>query len=234
MNLELYRAALEQRLSSRLRIALALFVNFVSGFGLNGFLPYGFVAPALTAYVVTAGILGKEFSAGTPQLTFARPVTRSSYVLSRWAACVTVMLAFNVVAIVLGLWISHASHAPGPSAARLLVAEIAGIGTCAVVVGFSALSNGFADVVLIAAWGVAMGVLNAVASQVHDPDLGHGLATAADTLYRWVFPDPLHDVTLLVSGVDVASAATFVAASAFWLLVAVVALGRREVTYATD
>jgi hypothetical protein len=233
MNLELYRSALEQRLSSRLRVLLALFVNLVCGFGFTGMFPFGFIGPAATAYIIAAGILGREFSAGTPQLTFARPVSRAAFVLSRWLACVTLVLAFNVISIALALVVAHAAHTAPPDAARVLVAEVTAFGTCAVVVGFSALTSGMADVVFLGASAHVLGALTAGVDQVHDPDLGHFLSVVLETASRCVLVDPLRS-TLLRGSVTLASAALFGAVTVGWLLVAVWAVGRREITYATD
>ena len=230
---ELFLAAFEQRLSSRLRLTLAVGVNFVAGFGLGTAFPYGFVGPTLTAYIVSAGVLGKEFSSGTPQLTFARPVTRAQYVLARWLACVAAMLAFNVVAVGIGVVALHAAHSPGVNFEHLAIAELGGIGACAVVLGFSALSNGFADVVFLAATGVLSFLLLAGAEMTHDPDRGFALSAVADIISRWVFP-AVNESGFRYDSVTVASLAIFAAAVATWLLVAVVAVRRREVTYATD
>ena len=233
MRRELFVAAFEQRLSSRLRIVLAVGVNFVAAFGLGDGFPFGYFAPVLTAYIVSAGVLGKEFSSGTPQLTFARPVQRVDYVLARWLACVAAMLAFNVVAVVIGAVALHAAHSQGVNFVHLAVAELGGAGACAVVLGFSALSNGFADIVLVAATGVLSFLLQSGAEMTHDPDRGFALSIIGDLLSRWNFP-AVNESGLHYDSVTVASLALFAAAVATWLLVAVLAVRRREITYATD
>jgi hypothetical protein len=230
---ELFQAALEQRLSSRLRLALAGFVNFIGGFALTGQLPFGYVAPVITAYIVTAGILGKEFSAGTPQLAFSRPITRASYVLARWLACVATMVAFGLVALGIGLFTPHGGLEARVDLGLFTLSLITGAGVCAVVVGFSALANGFADVVLVATTGVLAGVLGGAADRAHDPVLGHAIALGADALFRAVYP------TLTAGGgmhmlITLQSAVTFAATVAGWLLLAIVIVRRREITYATD
>jgi len=230
---ELYLAALEQRLSSRLRIALAVFVNLVAGFALGAQFPFGIVAPLVTAYIVSAGILGKEFSSGTPQLTFARPVTRAAYVLARWLACVTATLGFGLIAVIIALLIPREAFEPHLPVVPLLVTMLTACGTCAVILGFSALTNGFADIVLVAALGTLAGFLGMLTDRIHAVVPGHGLAQGVDTMFRWVYP------TLTTSGglhtaITLESAAGFAATVGGWLLLAVVAVGRREITYATD
>jgi len=76
-------------------------------------------------------------------------------------------------------------------------------------------------------------LLQAGAAMTHDPDRGYALSVVADLISRWVFP-AANESGFHYDSVTVASLAVFVAAVATWLLVAVLAVRRREITYATD
>jgi len=94
MSREIFFATLEQRLRSPVRLALAFaFVCFAAA-------PYLLMLASermprqisvsvhggMLALVFAAGILGQEFSSGSPQITFTRPLERWRWVLSRAAA----------------------------------------------------------------------------------------------------------------------------------------------------
>jgi len=89
MNVTLIRAFLRQRFTSpvRLLILFAMFgfpLLFVHWSGLT--ILEGRGSACLLTLILAAGMIGQDVSSGVLQLLFARPVTRASYVLSRWAA----------------------------------------------------------------------------------------------------------------------------------------------------
>jgi len=228
---ELFLATLEQRLHGRLRLVLLLGVNGVASFLMAGPLPLGAFAPFLTAILVTSGVLGKEFSSGTPQLTFARPVRRSEYVLMRYLACVSLTLVVNLVPFVLATLFKPWGLHPLPD--LLLLAVVSPFATRAVITGLSAASGGFADVALLLGLGLVPLVLNRVADTLRAPALGHAVALLADGVLRFLYP------TLTVNGlvdlrVTATTVAAFVAVTLTWLVVAIALVNRREITYATD
>src|SRR5580692_10347607 len=67
---------------------------------------YGNVVLALVAWILGLGVIRREISSGAIQLVLLRPLTRSSYVLSKWAALATLNLGFvafiNAVLLIKG------------------------------------------------------------------------------------------------------------------------------------
>jgi hypothetical protein len=55
---------------------------------------YGNVVFVLVAWILGVGVIRKEISSGSIQLVMLRPLTRSSYILSKWAALATLNLGF--------------------------------------------------------------------------------------------------------------------------------------------
>jgi ABC-type transport system involved in multi-copper enzyme maturation permease subunit len=71
-------------------------------------------ALVLLAWILGVGVIRREVASGAIQLVLLRPLTRAGYVLSKWAALATLMLAFLVFCYgVLLLRGGAASMAPG-------------------------------------------------------------------------------------------------------------------------
>ena len=80
-------AMLRQRLTSPLRLVI-LGMVFASSWAAGAFMKS--LAPlegaaGMFALTLAAGGIGQEVASGTLTLTFARPLTRTSYVFGRWA-----------------------------------------------------------------------------------------------------------------------------------------------------
>ena len=152
MNPTLVLSFLRQRLTSPMRLVLL---------GLSFFSSLGIVAvtqqlgtlegsSAWFALILAAGAIGQEVSSGVLTLTFARPVSRASYVFSRWAGAGGFAAALGLVQIAAGLMSIAARGGTMPAGANVaaLVIEcvLLAFTAAAVMVMLSSLVNGLGDV----------------------------------------------------------------------------------------
>lgn len=156
MNQTLLLAFLRQRFTSPMRLGLILLITFfpLGAAILTGQLSIlsGIAAPL--ALILAAGAIGQEVSSGTLQLLFARPVTRPSFLVSRWIGAT--LAAFGIVvveAVLASLGLMARSLAPAPlDAARLLLEALcSAAGHAAVLIMLSALVGGLGDLGLYVA-----------------------------------------------------------------------------------
>lgn len=156
MNPTLVLAFLRQRFTSPMRLALVLLISVfpLGGVVLTGQLNLlsGIAAPL--ALILAAGAIGQEVSSGTLQLLFARPVTRPSYLVSRWFGATVAAFAIVVVASALAaLGLLARGMAPQPlDVVRLwLDALCSAGGHAAVLIMLSTLAGGLGDLGLYVA-----------------------------------------------------------------------------------
>lgn len=156
MNPILLRAFLQQRFTSPMRLGLLFLITFfpLGAVALTGQLSVlsGIAAPL--AIILAAGAIGQEVSSGTLQLLFARPVTRPSYLVSRWLGATAGAFAIMLVATALGvLALIARSMAPAPlDVVRLLLdAFCSAAGHAAVIIMLSTLAGGLGDLGLYVA-----------------------------------------------------------------------------------
>jgi len=236
MNQTLIAATLRQRAQSPVRLAL-LFAFF--GFPL---LPVAFargmgLAPVQTAaafaLILGAGNIGQDFSAGTLQLLFARPVTRAEYVLSRWlavglaAACLVVIQLAAASAIL-------AAHAEAPPARDLALFAakqiLSGFGTISVLLLLSSFLPGIGDILGLIVLGISTSGLQVAGRLFGSP----WLARAGVELGRFVAPDL--DLAQVFGGGAVSwfDIASYFSTVTLCLALAIAIVNRRELSYATD
>lgn len=157
MNRDVILAALRERFSNPIRLATIL--------GLFLFpIPIALVDPRpnssasffhpLLAVAIASGILGLDFSTGVLALVFTRPIRRSTYALSKWAAVTLTAAALSSVQLIAVHAILRMRHGAdleliGP---RLAERVVTAAGTSAVVLLLSALGSGLSD---LAVWGLA-------------------------------------------------------------------------------
>lgn len=156
MNPTLLLAFLRQRFTSPMRLGLILLITFfpLGAAILTGQLSIlsGIAAPL--ALIIAAGAIGQEVSSGTLQLLFARPVTRPSFLVSRWIGAT--LAAFGIVvveAVLASLGLLARSLAPEPlDVARLLLESLgSAAGHAAVLIMLSTLVGGLGDLGLYVA-----------------------------------------------------------------------------------
>lgn len=235
MNRTVFLSTIEQRLKSPVRMALAgalLFLPLlgmwflpVSGFmGLDNGFKFGLI--------IGAGIIGQDLSAGVLQLLFARPVTRMSYVVSRWLGCVTLAAAITAFQILAGSLILQARGMPMEMDTALVFGAtqvLAAIGVVSVLTLFSSLIGGFADLGLYLLVTILGGVMT-VAGQIT------GAAWARHTgeeIGRFLSPGL--DVGRLIGSTSPSwfEITSFVSTIVICLTVAVWLVNRRELSYAS-
>lgn len=172
MNVTLVTAFLRQRLTSPIRVGLLLLVTvfplgFVAITGELGTLD-GLAGPI--ALILAAGAIGQDVSSGTLQLLLVRPVSRPSYLASRWLAATLGATAIAATAIGLGVIVLLLrGHGPEPlePVRMLLEALSAAAGQAAVMVMLSTLANGLGDVGLYVASTVLIQMSLAIGTFEH-------------------------------------------------------------------
>ena len=233
MNAALVSALLRQRLASPMRvfIVLALFLPPLGLATLTGTL-----APVLGggywfALVLAAGAIGQDVSSGVLHLTFARPVTRNSYVLSRWFAAAAGGFALALVRLLMAAVLvslrGATLDAATISGALLEDAMLASVAS-ALMVMLSAIINGLGDVAILAMSTIGLQVGHMVAGSK-----GWRLADRVTLELQHTIRPELTFVWLAGHAgqpwspyVTVASTVTLA------LAIAILAVNRRELSYA--
>ena len=231
MNGALMVALLRQRMTSPVRVVLLV---FLFGFPLLGAWAMqsarGLGDPFMIALVLGAGAIGQDLSSGVLQLTFARPVSRSSYVLSKWAAIALASAGIALVQLALGFLLLSSRGEPMTASALArsageTVASAAGVG--GVIVLFSSLLPGLGDLALFLLLGLGgslMGFLGQARSLPTLAKIGQEMSS---------FAVPHADLSLGSPG-SVYALVAFASNLALALALAIVVLNRRELSYASD
>ena len=234
MNRELIVAFWRQRGSSAFRMA---FLLLLFGFPLlmTAAMPgggLGIVRDAVgITMVLAAGMIGQDVSSGVLQLLFARPVRRSEYVLSRWLSVAIAAAAISVLQIALAWLIVNARGGTLETNTVLLtmlqrVFEV--IQITAVMAMLSSLAAGVSDLAL---W-FATTVLGAILQLAAQAKGWAWLGRVGAEIQRIVGPDV--GLLALAGGTGGWSdlvVTLSIAATA--LLIAVVLVNRKELSYAT-
>ena len=236
MNPTLMAATLRQRAQSPARLALTLAffafpllpVAFARGMGLA---PLQIAGPL--ALILGAGLVGQDFSAGTLQLLFARPVTRAEYAVSRWLAVGLAVACLVATQIAAGSAIL-AAHGDAPAARDLALLAgkqiLTGFGTLSVLLLLSTFLPGIGDIIGIIVLGIAGQVVQLAGALFKAPWLTRGGVEVG----RFAAPDL--DLAQLFGGGPVSwfDIASYVSTVTLCLALAIVIINRRELSYATD
>ena len=217
-------------------------VNGVSSTGMADAPPaslarYGNVVFALLAWILGFGVIRREVSSGAIQLVMLRPLSRASYVLSKWAALVSLNGAFLVFVYLVLLLKGGFGQADGALAAVFLAQAVQIMALAAVITCLSAVPLALGEMGLLLVGVVGLFVLDHYAGK---PGLAW-LGVVAEQGYKVLWPRVAVEgrsmflglVALEPGSVDAASSLLFngaVAAAA--LCGAVALLARREFTYA--
>ena len=235
MNRALVLAALRQRLTSPVRLLLLAF-----SFGptalmscLSGTLAFVHGDAVKFAMILAAGSIGQDVSSGVLQLTFARPVSRPSYVLSRWFAAGAggALLAFAQLLAVAAVLASRGVAAPVPDVlVALLEAALLSFAAAAVLIMFSSFVNGLGDVAVFFVLVLFAQAAGQVATFKHWAIVERACAEINRTLW----PD-VHVAWLAGHGTPAwTDLVTLLSTVAIALSVAIVVVNRKELSYAAD
>jgi ABC-type transport system involved in multi-copper enzyme maturation permease subunit len=233
MNDTLVFAFLRQRLASPLRVIL---VAVVAGFPLLAMLAAGGSLSTLgnsyfLALIVSAGLIGQDVSNGTLQLLFARPVSRPSYVLSRWFGATLGAGALIVLELVLGaaaMALHHDPPAPREVGVFLANGMLMAAGAAAVVTLASSLVTGLGDLgLLLVAW-----LLGLTLPQIGMARGWSWMVFTGEQLQHLVWPQ-LDVGTFVSGGFSWHDLTVYLSTVIGSLAIAVVAVNRRELSYAS-
>lgn len=226
---------LRQRLQSPLRVLLIgfMFVSMLMVAMVTKQIAVLSGSPVVFALVLAAGAIGQEVSSGVLTLTFARPVTRTTFVLSRWLGAAGFASALGLVQAALALMAIAARSGPAPTAAEVAALAIecvlSSAAGAAVMVMLSSLVNGLGDVALWALASVSGGIAGLAGQAQRWPVLIRAAAEIDLTLNPklqagWLFglgdPQPYTLIAVLST-------------TALGLAVAVWVVNRKELSYAS-
>jgi hypothetical protein len=181
--------------------------------------------------VLAAGMIGQDVSAGVLHLLFARPVSRSEYVLSRWLSVVIAATVLAILQLALAwLILSARGYPPEAKVMTLTMAQrvFEVIQIAAVMAFFSSLVSGVGDLGL---WFVTM--LTGGTIQLAAQAKGWGwLNQVGSEISKIVGPDP--GLVALAGGTGGwTPLVTTLSISALALLAAVLMVNRKELSYAS-
>jgi ABC-type transport system involved in multi-copper enzyme maturation permease subunit len=185
------------------------------------------------ALFLGAGLIGQDYSSGTLQLLFARPVTRSQYAVSRWLAAALGASCLVVIRLAIGVALLSI-HGEAPTAKELALfggQEVLSVfGTTSVLLLFSALLPGIGDLIALILLGFAGGGLQLSAALLKAP----WLARAGEEIGR--FAGPTLELGRIFSGGPVSffEVASYFSTVTLCLALTIVILNWRELSYATD
>ncbi|MEO7866820.1 MAG: hypothetical protein ABIU54_04190 [Candidatus Eisenbacteria bacterium] len=235
MNRTLMTTFLRQRATSPMRLMLLMFM--FGGPILLAILTRS-LAPlaggaANIVLVFVAGAIGQEVSSGVLQLTFARPVSRPSYVVSRWlaASLATTLLVLMQVLLVTMVLLLRGIPVSAAEAARIVLEGAAmALAGAAVVLALSAFVNGLGDLGVLLLCFISAQVLSMISGQMHWDAVDTVARAILETLFpkldlRWLFGRGV---------IPWAQLASWSSTLTLGLGVAIWRLNHRELSYAAD
>ncbi len=223
-----------QRLTSPMRLVLAL---TLIGFGVLNVLFTGSLVTlaagqmGVFAFVMAAGAIGQDVSSGVLTLAFARPLRRAEYVVGRWLGASGLAVACVVLQVLAGAMASalrHGDPTPMLVVVKLLEGALAVAGTSAVLVMFSSLVPGLGDLGLLLVASLA-----ALVSQTAGAAARLAwLARAGQELSGFLGPTVDLGVLLGAGSVSWFGVVSYLSTLAICLAAAIVAVNRKELSYA--
>lgn len=183
---------------------------------------------ALLVWLLGTGIIGEEISGGTILLVLSRPVRRWEYVVSKWAA-LALLTAVIVLVQALAIGAIQVEHRaliePFVFAGTVLSSLMLGLGSAAVLVFFSVLIPSGREIS-----GVGVVYLIGWLLKIFGPLFQHpALGRAGEEVLALLYPA----VTFTPgAGVPWVAVTQWASSTTIALLAAVVALNRKELSYA--
>jgi ABC-type transport system involved in multi-copper enzyme maturation permease subunit len=234
MNPTIVQSFLRQRLTSSMRMVL-LTLGFFTGFVMVAVTQQISALEGTSvwfAFILAAGAIGQEVSSGVLTLTFARPVSRASYVLSRWAGAGGFAAVLGLVQIAAGLMViaARGGALPGGADVAALAIEcvLLAFTAAAVMIMLSSLVNGLGDVGVWAIGSIVSALTGAIAEDQHRAAIARAahevlLVLLPKLHVGWIFGAGDSEVFALVSVLSTLTAS---------LAVAVWFVNRKELSYA--
>lgn len=230
--------SLRSQLDAPLRLVIAglamlILYTFTSGgISLNG-TPLAGTGALLTGgnsllsavlWLLGLGLISRDISGGSIQLVLLRPLSRASYVLSKWAALCGIGLAL-LLFIHLSFLLHQGLSAPDAASLPLVFAaqalQVAAV--CAVITLFSTVPINFGELGLLALGALILGMLKGMNYRWNSAALDQALGVA----WRILLPSVGDGTTRLLTSLPI-NAGICVAA----LAGAMALLQRREFSYA--
>lgn len=235
MNPTLVLTFLRQRLTSPMRVILLMMLfggPLMLTILTRSITPIAGIA-AQMVLVFAAGAIGQDVSSGVLQLTFARPVSRPSYVLSRWLAASLATIALVIVQVLIAaIALAWRGSPAAPLDLVRIVFENAAMAFAgaAVMLALSACFNGLGDLGVFFLVFFSAQVLGGLAGQMHWDVVGVISRFVSEMLFPrldlgWVFQRGAIPWNMLASW---ASTLTLGLALSIWRM------NRRELSYAAD
>ncbi len=183
----------------------------------------------LAAWILGAGIIGKQVRSGVLQLVFVRPVTRSEYVYSKYFALATAVFVFSLI-----VWlVSCASFWFHPAELKLQEAFmnladhlILSFGIASVIVFLSSLRSGYGDVGLIILLYLTIPLFQQIGAKFSLDSLKR----AAVEIERFLTPN--FSTTMFGGDISWFSICSYFSTITLCLVLAILVLNRKELSYA--
>jgi ABC-type transport system involved in multi-copper enzyme maturation permease subunit len=185
----------------------------------------------LLLLIFCTGMISQDVSNGTAHLILARPVRRSEYVFSRYAAVVLATLGVYFIQVLLAAFIMNTKGGPLDAGGLVpgIISQLTLIfGVSAVFAFLSSVARGMGDLGLFAVLVVVAGIAGDVLRKLQAPRA----ETISDWLAHAVYP-VINDSDMMAGhGVPWLPIARYFVTVVTLLVAARYALGRRELTYA--
>jgi ABC-type transport system involved in multi-copper enzyme maturation permease subunit len=223
-----------QRLTSPVRVALALFVvatSILPAALARDLRVIGETTSVIFAVIFAAGLIGQEVSSGVLQLTFARPVPRWRWVLARWTGATALAAGSGVLVVALSaVAVTLRGGAAAPGDVLRLAAEqaLAAAGVCATVTMFSSLVNGLADAGLLLLCSIGAGMAQSIGHYARAP----WLTRAAEEISASLAPTLALSPYLAGEWQAWPGAVAYLSTLGLALILAMAFTNRRELSYA--
>jgi ABC-2 type transport system permease protein len=222
-------------------LALIVIVASMAALGGPGDNSYGMVS--LFALIAGCQLIGPEFSSGTLQLILAKPIRRSTYLLSRWAGVVLALLCAIAVVFASDAGGRLAAHnavdwqlaLAGATAAALQIALV-----CALLAFFGSFSRSYLNVAAYLGLSVFLSMIGGLLGLMRNATHGElaamggflrrhpGVAQSVEWLQENLFPSPPR------ISFDRQWMLMLLCNTAVVLLLACLVFRRREVPYGAD
>ena len=190
--------------------------------------------------VLGAGLIGQDVSSGVLQLLFARPVSRASYVFSRWLGVGALAAGAVVIQVALGAVVMALRGAPAPigAVAGLALEQVlAAFGVAGVLALFSSFLPGIGDLMAWLVMTVAGGLLQmigGVLQTIGGVARSAAVMRASEEWERFLSPTLKLQETFGGGRISWFHLTSYLSTVTLCLALAILILNRRELSYATE